>query len=127
MGLASATVFGRIATAGAESEELYQFTGGTAILEGGVDIDIASFVEDGHSVPIFVRADGAEAVGLFALLNPTPELAIFRFGRLSATQAMSTKIRLAASQDVIAVARMADGTFRRATKHVTVALGGCNV
>ncbi|MEP2030523.1 MAG: thiosulfate oxidation carrier protein SoxY [Paracoccaceae bacterium] len=125
--MASATVLGRIAMAGSESEELSQFTGGAAISEGGVEIDIASFVEDGHSVPIIVRADGAEAIGLFALLNPTPELAIIRFTRLSATRAMSTKIRLAASQDVIAVARMGDGTFRRATKHVSVALGGCNV
>ena len=127
MGLASATVLGRIAMAGSESEELSQFTGGAAISEGGFEIDIASFVEDGHSVPISVRADGAEAIGLFALLNPTPELAIFRFSRLSSTRAMSTKIRLAGSQNVIAVSRMGDGTFRRATKHVTVALGGCNV
>ncbi len=126
-GLASVITLGRSAMAGSESEELSLFTGGAAISKGGVDIDIASFVEDGHSVPIYVRADEAEAIGLFALLNPTPELAVFRFGRLSATRAISTKIRLAASQDVIAIARMGDGSFRCATKNVTVALGGCNV
>ena len=36
-----------------------------------------------------------------------------------------TRIRLAKSQNVIAVAEMADGSFRRASRKIAVTVGGC--
>jgi len=52
-------------------------------------------------------------------------VATFNFGPLAAAQSASTRIRLAGTQDVLAIARMADGSFRRASSTVKVTIGGC--
>jgi sulfur-oxidizing protein SoxY len=57
--------------------------------------------------------------------NPTPPVGTFNFGPMAASQSASTRIRLAGTQDVVAVAKMADGTFARASKTVKVTIGGC--
>jgi sulfur-oxidizing protein SoxY len=49
----------------------------------------------------------------------------FTFGPLAASQSASTRIRLASTQDVIAIAKMADGSFVQATNNVKVTIGGC--
>lgn len=126
-GFVAASTLGQRAIAAAPSEDIARFTEGAQVTQGGVGIEIDPYIADGHSVPITVQADGAEAIALFALLNPTPELAIFTFSRFTPTREISTKIRLAATQDVIAIARMEDGSFRRASTYVTVAVGGCNI
>ena len=62
---------------------------------------------------------------LYADGNPLPGVATFRFGPLSASQTASTRIRLAGSQNVVAVAKMADGSFMQASVPVKVTIGGC--
>lgn len=119
--------FAAQAVASQSDDPIAGFTGGAAIADGGVDLAIDAFVEDGHYVPVSVAAKGAAAIGLYALENPNPELAVFTFGPLAGSRSVSTRIRLARSQDVIAVARMEDGSFRRAVVPVAVAIGGCNV
>jgi sulfur-oxidizing protein SoxY len=57
--------------------------------------------------------------------NPTPGVAKFTFGPGSAEQSASTRIRLAGTQDVIAIAEMADGSFAAVHKTVKVTIGGC--
>jgi sulfur-oxidizing protein SoxY len=52
-------------------------------------------------------------------------VATFNFGSGSAEQSASTRIRLAGTQDVIAVAKMADGSFVAAAQTVKVTIGGC--
>ncbi|MFQ3252523.1 MAG: sulfur-oxidizing protein SoxY, partial [Loktanella salsilacus] len=51
--------------------------------------------------------------------------AIFNFGPLAASQMASTRIRLAKTQNVMAIAKMADGSFVQATQEVKVTIGGC--
>ena len=62
---------------------------------------------------------------VLAMGNPTPGVATFKFGALAASQTASTRIRLAGTQDVVAIAKMSDGTFVRDTKTVKVTIGGC--
>jgi sulfur-oxidizing protein SoxY len=57
--------------------------------------------------------------------NPVPPVATFNFGPLAAEQMAATRIRLMRTQDLVAVAKMADGTFARATANVKVTIGGC--
>lgn len=102
-----------------------EFTGGAAVSEGGVTLNAPEIAENGNTVPVDVSADGATAIMLLAAGNPTPPVATFNFGPLAASQAASTRIRLAGTQDVIAIAKMADGSFARATKNVKVTIGGC--
>jgi sulfur-oxidizing protein SoxY len=57
--------------------------------------------------------------------NPTPGVATFKFGKLAASRAASTRIRLAGTQDVLAIAKLEDGSFVQASSTVKVTIGGC--
>ena len=52
-------------------------------------------------------------------------VATFTFGELAGAHSASTRIRLAGTQDVIAIAQMADGSFAKASSNVKVTIGGC--
>ncbi len=101
------------------------FTGGAETGEGGITLNTPEIAENGNTVPIEVSAPGAVSIMLLAGGNPNPDVGTFNFGPLAASQTASTRIRLAGTQDVIAVAKMADGSFVRASNEVKVTIGGC--
>ncbi|MDK3017546.1 thiosulfate oxidation carrier protein SoxY [Pseudodonghicola flavimaris] len=101
------------------------FTGGAAMVDSGIELTAPEIAENGNTVPIEVSAPGAEAIMVLATGNPTPGVATFTFGPLAASQAASTRIRLAGTQDVVAIAKLADGSFARAASTVKVTIGGC--
>ncbi|MFZ5964946.1 thiosulfate oxidation carrier protein SoxY [Thalassococcus sp. BH17M4-6] len=102
-----------------------EFTGGADIADAGVDLIAPEIAENGNTVPIEVSAPGASAIMVLAAGNPTPPVATFNFGPLAGSQAASTRIRLAGTQDVIAIAKLEDGSFARSSKTVKVTIGGC--
>jgi sulfur-oxidizing protein SoxY len=108
-----------------EIEAITAFTGGAEMTEGGVTLTAPEIAENGNTVPIEVAAPGAVSIMVLALGNPTPSVATFTFGPLAARQMAATRIRLAGTQDVVAIAKMADGSFARATSAVKVTIGGC--
>ncbi len=112
------------ATAAAD-EAIAAFTGGADVVEGGVDLTAPEIAENGNTVPVSVSAPGASAIILLAAGNPTPGVATFNFGELAGAQSASTRIRLAGTQDVVAIAKMADGSFAKASSTVKVTIGGC--
>jgi len=99
-------------------------TKGALPLEGGVRIEAPEIADNGGAVPVQVSAEGARRIALFADGNPSPGVAVFTFGKWVKTAA-STRIRLAGSQKLIAVAEMADGTFRTTSRAIKVTAGGC--
>ena len=101
------------------------FTGGAEIGEGGITLTAPEIAENGNTVPISVNAPGAAAIMVLAPANPVPPVCTFRFGPLAGSQSASTRIRLAGTQDVIAIARMSDGSFVQTTTTVKVTIGGC--
>ncbi len=101
------------------------FTGGADIGSGDVTLTAPEIAENGNTVPIEVSAPGATSVIVLASGNPTPNVATFNFGPLAASQNASTRIRLAGTQEVVAIAKMADGSFVRDAKEVKVTIGGC--
>ena len=101
------------------------FTGGADMADTGVELTAPEIAENGNTVPIAVNAPGAVSIMVLAGGNPTPGVATFTFGPLAGSQSASTRIRLAGTQDVIAVAKMADGSFARASSTVKVTIGGC--
>ena len=109
----------------AGDEEIAAFTGGADIADGGVTLNAPEIAENGNTVPIEVSADGAAEIMVLALGNPTPPVATFKFGPLAASHSASTRIRLAKTQDILAVAKMEDGSFAKATATVKVTIGGC--
>ncbi|MEC7298846.1 MAG: thiosulfate oxidation carrier protein SoxY [Pseudomonadota bacterium] len=109
----------------ATEDAIAAFTGGADVAEGGVDLTAPEIAENGNTVPIAVSAEGAAAILVLATGNPTPGVAEFKFGPLAGSHSASTRIRLAGTQDVVAIAKMADGSFARASKTVKVTIGGC--
>lgn len=100
-------------------------TGGAPLGEGAITIDAPEIAENGNTVPIGVDAPGAVSIVLFADGNPVPNVATFNFGPLSASRSASTRIRLARTQNVVAIAKMEDGSFQKASANVKVTIGGC--
>lgn len=108
------------------------FTGGRAPVEGRVALDLPALVDNGFVVPLKVAvespmtaADHVQAVLVVAPGNPRPEVVTFRFTPASGRAGAETRIRLAESQEVVAVARMADGSVFLGRRAVRVTVGGC--
>jgi len=126
MGAGAFVAFGLPLRATAAADDaIAGFTGGAAIGEGGITLTAPEIAENGNTVPIEVSAPGASEIMVLATGNPTPGVATFAFGALAASQAASTRIRLAGTQDVVAIAKMADGSFVQASSNVKVTIGGC--
>ena len=113
------------ADAAAVEKAIAAFTGGAAVEEGGIDLNTPEIAENGNTVPVEVGAEGASDIMVLAAGNPSPGVATFHFGPLAGAAMASTRIRLAQTQDVVAVARMQDGSFRKASRTVKVTIGGC--
>jgi sulfur-oxidizing protein SoxY len=106
-------------------DKIEVFTSGADVGEGGVTLDAPEIAENGNTVPISVNAPGAEAIMVLAAGNPNPDVGTFHFGPLAGSQSASTRIRLAGTQDVIAIAKMSDGSFVQTSRTVKVTIGGC--
>jgi sulfur-oxidizing protein SoxY len=106
-------------------EAIAEVTGGADTGSGDLVITAPEIAENGNTVPIDVQAPGATAIAVFADGNPTPKVATFKFGPLNPSHMASTRIRLASTQNVVAVAQMADGSFQMASVEVKVTIGGC--
>ena len=112
------------AFAAAGDEAIAAFTGGAAVAAGDVKLTAPEIAENGNTVPIEVSSDKATEIMVLALGNPVPAVATFKFGKLAASRGASTRIRLAGTQDVIAVAKLEDGSFVKASSTVKVTIGG---
>lgn len=124
LGAAALTVLPFQVSAAAD-DAIAAFTGGADVGEGGLTLTAPEIAENGNTVPVEVAAPGATSILLLATGNPTPGVAQFNFGPMAAAQSASTRIRLAGTQDVVAIAKMADGSFVRAGSTVKVTIGGC--
>jgi sulfur-oxidizing protein SoxY len=117
------------ASANDYADQIKAFTGGRTPLEGGVRLELPELAENGNTVPLSVAVDAPEGVHVREILvvapaNPNARVIRFRFSQSSAPEA-STRIRLAETQDVIAVAKLDDGTFRTVSRQIKVTIGGC--
>jgi sulfur-oxidizing protein SoxY len=122
---AVATFCGIPVLASAVDEHIAAFTGGADAVAGAIELDAPEIAENGNTVPITVSAPGASSIMILAAGNPVPAVATFNFGPMSAARSGSTRIRLAKTQDVIAVAKMEDGSFQTTQVMVKVTIGGC--
>ena len=107
------------------NELIMGVTGGADAASAGISLTAPEIAENGNTVPISIDAPGAVAITVMAAGNPRPAVATFNFGAGSASQSATTRIRLAGTQDVVAVAEMADGSFATAHQTVKVTIGGC--
>jgi sulfur-oxidizing protein SoxY len=108
------------------------FTGGAPTREGKVHFDIAPLVENGNTVPMSVSVESAmtaashvRAIHVFNEKNPQPDVVSFHLGPRAGRASVATRIRLADTQTVIAIAELSDGTFWSASAAVVVTLAAC--
>jgi len=113
------------ARASAVEASIASFTGGAQISDGGVTLIAPEIAENGESVPVEVDAPGATEILILATGNPTPEVVRVGFGDASGASRLSTRLRLGETQEVVALARMADGSILRGVAEVRVTIGGC--
>jgi sulfur-oxidizing protein SoxY len=108
------------------------FTGGKQATEGKVRLDVPEIAENGNTVPMTVTVESpmTEASHVTDVLivadeNPRGGVATFHFSPASGVAEANTRIRLAATQNITAIARMNDGSFFMTSKQVKVTIGGC--
>lgn len=108
------------------------FAGTSSIQEGKVTIEIAPLVDNGNSVPITVDMqspmtanDRVLGIAIFNEKNPQPEVAEFTFGPRAGRAKVSTRMRLATTQKIVAVAKLSDGSCWLKAVEVVVTLAAC--
>ena len=124
-GLAAATISAVPAQASLVNETISKFTGGAEPVPGDIVLDTPEIAENGNTVPIDVSAPGAVSIMLLAAGNPEPAVATFNFGPLCGSRSGNSRIRLIKTQEVMAIAKMEDGSFKSAQATVKVTIGGC--
>ena len=106
---------------------------GTAVVQTGrVKIDVPPLVENGNTVPMTVSVanpmtadDYVKSIHVFNEKNPQPNVGNFYLGPRAGRAQISTRIRLADSQKIVAIARLSDGSFWSVSADVIVTLAAC--
>jgi sulfur-oxidizing protein SoxY len=109
-----------------------RFTGGAMVKSGKVTLDIAPLVENGNAVGVEVLVDHpmkpdsfVKSIALFTEKNPAPEVAVFHLTPRSGRAHVVTRMRLATTQHVTALAQLSDGSFWQDTREVIVTIAAC--
>jgi sulfur-oxidizing protein SoxY len=106
---------------------------GTAVVRTGkVKLDVPPLVENGNTVPLTVSVaspmtpdDHVKSIHVFNEKNPQPNVGNFILGANAGRAQISTRIRLADSQKIVAIAKLSDGSFWSASVDVVVTLAAC--
>ncbi len=108
------------------------YTGGKTPRAEKVHLEVASLVENGNVVPVKVRVDSAMSadehvvgIALFNELNPQRDVARFSLTPANGKAEVATRIRLASSQQLVAVALLSDGSCCLQAVDVVVTLAAC--
>jgi sulfur-oxidizing protein SoxY len=106
--------------------------GEAVVRTGRVKLEVPPLVENGNTVPMTVSvqspmtaADHVKSIHVFNEKNPQPNIGNFYLGPLAGRAQVSTRIRLADSQKIVAIARLSDDSFWSATVDVVVTLAAC--
>jgi sulfur-oxidizing protein SoxY len=128
----------RAETSAAESAEfkaaLETLLGKASSRETGLTLDLPDNVDNGDYVPVALAVDSpmtaenhVKAIHLLSTANPRASVATFRFTLLSGKARVTSRMRLAKTQDVVAVAELSDGTMLITRRKVDVKVGGCGI
>jgi len=132
-----AVLFGSAGRALAAMEDvekmISEFSAGATVEEGGpLKLITPEIAENGNSVPVSVTVESPmtadeyiESVSIMASDNPSPEVATFHFTPASGLAKASTRMRLARTQDVYAIAKTNTGKVFQVSNNVKVTIGGC--
>jgi sulfur-oxidizing protein SoxY len=133
---AALTILGwsRSASAAAKeaAEQIAKFTAGKTAEQGKISIELPEIAENGNTVPLSVSVDApmtadnyVSEIMVVSEGNPNPGVATFQLTPMSGKAQVATRIRLAATQNIVVVAKTSTGQFFTGQKLVKVTIGGC--
>ena len=107
-------------------------TGGAPARKGRVKLELPVLADNGNSVPMKVSvespmsaANHVKSIRLLSERNPVRDMATFHLGPRAGRAEIASRVRLAGSQRVVAVAEMSDGSFWYDVASVNVTLSAC--
>lgn len=114
------------------STAIRNVVGEAQIRAGKIKLDIPPLVENGNTVPMTVSVaspmtanDYVKSIHIFNEKNPQPNIGNFHLNPASGRAQVSTRIRLAETQKVVAIARLSDDTFWQVAADIVVTLAAC--
>ena len=120
------------ATPAAMNEAIRKITGGAKVTRGRVKLEAPALIENGNSVVLAVSvdspmtaADHVKAIHVFAPENPLPNMVSAYLGPRSGRARFMTRVRVADSQTLMAIAQLSDGSFWSDSVAVVVTLAAC--
>ncbi len=113
-------------------EALKSILAGATAVEGQVVLELPDIAENGNFVPVTITvdhpmtdADYVKTIHILSTGNPVARVAAFHLTPINAVARVQSRMRLAKTQDVIALAQLSDATWVMATTLVKVTIGGC--
>jgi sulfur-oxidizing protein SoxY len=113
-------------------EAIRQVVGSAQVQPGKVSLTVPPLSENGNSVPLEIRVDSpmteaahVKSIHVFTEKNPQPNVVDIHLGPRAGRATVATRIRLADSQTVTAIAALSDGTFWSASASVVVTIAAC--
>jgi sulfur-oxidizing protein SoxY len=132
LGLGSIVVTPARATPAEMQEAIRKVVGSAAVNPGKVKLDLPPLIDNGNAVPMTVsvespmtQADHVKAIHVVTERNPQPNVVSVYLGPRAGRARITTRIRIATTQTVTAVAELSDGTFWSGTADVVVTLSAC--
>lgn len=120
------------ATPAAMQEAIRKVVGAAPVRRGRVKLDVPPLIDNGNAVPLAVAvdspmtpADHVKAIHVFTERNPLPDVLSVFLGPRAGRARVATRVRLADTQKVIAIAELSDGSFWSDTADVVVTLSAC--
>ena len=111
---------------------VHAVTGGATIRRGKVDLELPPLADNGNSVAMrltvespMTRAEHVRSIHLFSERNPVRHMAAFYLGPRAGRAEIASRIRLAGSQRVVAIAELSDGSWWSGSAAVVVTLSAC--
>ncbi len=113
-------------------EAFAKLLNGATPADGKITLELPEIAENGNFVPVTITVespmtaeDYVKAIHLLSTANPVARVASFKLSPINAVARVQSRMRLAKTQDVIALAEMSNGTLAIATLLVKVTIGGC--
>jgi len=113
-------------------EAVRKVTGGAPVRNGRVKLDLPPLIDNGNTVPLSVSvespmtpADHVRAIHVFTEKNPQPNVLSVHLGPRAGRASIVTRVRIADTQTVTAIAQLSDGTFWSDSAQVVVTLSAC--
>jgi sulfur-oxidizing protein SoxY len=109
-----------------------QIAGDAAIKPGKIKLDLPPLVENGNAVAMAVKVDSpmtadnyVKAIHVLTEKNPQPSVINVRFGPRTGKAEFQTRIRLADTQQIVAICELSDGSFWSDKVDVILTLSAC--